>query len=251
LRAVGGPYSLWDVDNVEAHVHATLDAALLANNGSWLSREQYQRAFTFLLWKCWELSGLKAGYSQPGVDGEGLRYVWEVRGFIAPRGPLEQYTPIKLPQFPTEAGAETALALLAELHTLAFESVAKVRPRGAYDPAKSAWSFCTYSRKILTKRLADWYRSDEDFGDSRYKKSRRVDEESIEALAARHQRARDHEEGDFLERRGPGSRLEVVDELNRHAYADGIEAVLMRVTEAAQGRETEQVWEVARAAAGC
>lgn len=254
MRSLVDPRSLWDVDNVEAHVHSTLDAALQANNGSWLSPPQYQRAFAYLLAKCWELGGLQAGYSRPGSAGEGLRFVWEVRGFLAPRAARERYEPIfpakNPPQFPTRPAAESATAAIAAVRRLVAVSFVEVRPRGAYEPARSSLSFSTYSRRILTKRLTDWYRSDEDFGDSRYRSSRRHDEQSIEALAARRADA-DGDEVDFLERAGPGSRLEVVDELNRHAYVDSIEDMLTRLSEAAFGRRDDSFEEVAHGLAGC
>lgn len=222
MRAVAAGFSLWDVKNVEAHVHTTLDAAL-DEASAWLNPQQYARAFAYLLSKCWELSGLEA-------DGRTLRYVWEVRGFVAPRGPLEQYEPIKLPQFPAPEIAAVALAAIAAARTLTFTSVERVRPRGAYDP-RFGLSFSTYSRGILTKRLADWYRSDDDFGDDRYASSRR-NEESIEALSERGDPEHDTD-GGWLDRRGPGSRLEFVDQLNPHAYQESLEEILMRETQRA------------------
>lgn len=106
-----------------------------------------------------------------------------------------------------------------------FARVDCVRPRSAYMPGRGL-SFSSYSRRILTLQIADWYRSDPEFGDTRYGNGERP--ESIEELAERAWRDRDHDGDSFLDRHGPGGRLDFLDELNRHAYQDSFEEVLTR-----------------------
>lgn len=221
LRALGGGRSFWDVENVEAHVRATLDAAL-EQRGARLNPQQYQRAFAFMWSLCWELSGLEQ-------DGRTLRWCWEVRGFYAPRGQSDEFTAIKSPQFPREERAIAALEQLAAKRELLFTSIEKVRPRSAYDPAQGL-AFSTYSRRVMTKRLTDWYRSDPEFGDNRYDGNRLEREVSFEALAEQRRVDAGADDAGFLDRRSPGSRLEFVDDLNRHAYEEPLEEVLMRGT---------------------
>jgi hypothetical protein len=222
LRSADRGFRLWDVANSEAHVRATLDATLKAA-GARLNGAQYERAFAFLLAKCWELSGVEG-------DGTTLRYVYELHGFLVPRRLGEEFEPIKLPQFPQRETAELVLEELQRRRRVSFPRVERVRPRGAYDPGRGL-SFSTYSRRILSQRVWDWYRSDPEFGDSRYE-SRREHEESLEALAGR-RRADEDQDGSFLERHGPGARLDSLDELNLPAYRIEFEEVL---TIAAIGR---------------
>jgi hypothetical protein len=222
LRLLGATFSLWDVRDVELHVRALLDQGLRANGTAYLSPAMYERVLTFLIEKCWELSGLTALTG----DTKKLRYVWEVRGFRAPRGPLEPYKPIKLPQFLRMPEAEAALATLATTSTLAFTSIVVARPRGAYDPERGL-AFCTYSRGILTKRITDWFRSE--LGDSRYQSGRR-NELSLDSLVEQWEQRNDGSGADenYLDRSGPGSDQEFVDDLNRHAYNDPLETVMTR-----------------------
>jgi len=221
LSPVGDSQKLWDVDNVEAHVHATLDAALDQKRAR-LNPQQYQRAFAFMWSLCWELSGLES-------DGRTERWVWEVQGFYAPRGRLDGFTPIKLQQFPRPESAQIALERLQQRAQLVLTSIETVRPRGAYDSSHGI-AFVTYSRRVMMKRLPDWYRGDPEFGDNRYAGSRLEREISYEALAERRARDAGESDGGFLDRHGPGSRLEFVDELNPHAYQESVEEVLMRET---------------------
>jgi hypothetical protein len=221
LRPAAPGFRLWDVANSEAHVRATLDATL-KSAGARLSGAQYERAFAFLLAKCWELSGLEG-------DCRTLRFVFEVHGFLVPRRLSEELEPIKLPQFPQRPPAERALEALQRLRRVCFPKIDRVRPRGAYDQSFGI-AFSTYSRRILSQRVWDWYRSDPEFGDSRYE-SRRTHEESLEGLAAR--RDAEDPDGSFLDRHGPGARLDFVDELNLPAYRVEFEEVL---TLAAIGR---------------
>jgi len=225
VRAVGPPLQLWDVRNVEAHVARAVEAGL-DRRSAHLSPSQYDRCFQFCLQKVWELSGLKAGFSRDNGDGTALRYVYEIRGAFSPRGMLDSYQPFRLKGFTTEDAAERALAELRETKPVAFGQVHAVRPKGAYDRTKGI-SFTTYSyRQIVDYRIDDWYRSDPEFGDTRYESNRRV-EESLEALASRH---RDDEDAGDTSDWLPGTvdRLSVIDSLNQHAYQDAGEEVLTR-----------------------
>jgi hypothetical protein len=226
LRSLGNDHSFWDVANVEAHVRTSLDAALELR-GARLSAAQYQRAFAFMWSLCWELSGLED-------DGQALRWCWEVRGFYAPRTPSDEITTIypegRAPQHPTEARARDALTTLAARRELLFTSVEKVRPRSAYDRTKGL-SFSTYSRRMIAKRLTDWYRSDPEFGDNRYDGNRLDREISFEALAEQRRADDGADDTSFLDRRSPGCRLDFVDELNPHAYQEGVEEMLERQTD--------------------
>lgn len=223
LKRLDRGFRLWDVDNAEAHVHATLKATL-KSAGARLSQAQEQRAFAFLLAKCWELSGLEA-------DGKSLRYVYEIHGFLVPRRLGGEFEPIRLPQIPRLETAELVLEELKRHRKVCFTKIERVRPRGAYDPAFGI-AFSTYSRRILSQRVWDWYRSDPEFGDSRYE-SRRGREESLDALVDRWERDGTGAHESYLEHAGPGARAEFVDDLNRHAYQESIEEVL---TSAAIGR---------------
>jgi hypothetical protein len=220
MRLLDKPVQLWDVENVEAHVRGALEAGL-AKKGARLNAKQYDRALQFLRIACWNLSGLQA-------DAKTLRYVWVIRGFVAPAGSSDRYELIKLDEFGSEASAERALAafrddLTARGRRLAFAGVHRQRPAGAYDPSKGI-SFSTYSWRLCSDpRLTDWYRSDEDFGDTRYENNRQT-ELSLEALSTRA-----HEDGDEVgDAPAPIGRLEIVDQLNPHAYQDAGEEVLTR-----------------------
>ena len=177
-----------------------------------LEPDQRQRLYAFLLRKCWEMSGLQA-------DGKTLRYVWEIRGFIAPSSQHDPYVMLDLPQEGSKLAAERALAVLVDElaiwgRRVAFVSIVKVRPRGAYDPARGL-QFSSYSFRFLSnQRIDDWYRSDPDFGDTRYE---RAEELSLEGLARRLNDDGDEMDGELPV---PASRLEVVDQLNRHHYRD-------------------------------
>lgn len=215
LRSVERGLRLHDVANSEAHVRATLDTTL-KSAGARLSGAQYERAFAFLLAKCWELSGLEADCRTP-------RFVFEVHGFFVPQRLGEDFVAVRLPQFPRYEAAAEALEELQRRRRICFPKIDRVRPRGAYDPSFGI-AFSTYSRRVLSQRVWDWYRSDPEFGDSRYE-SRRGREESLEALAARRHDGEDGD-GSFLDRHGPGARLDVVDELNLPAYRIEFEEVL-------------------------
>lgn len=207
---------VWDVANGEAHVRATLDA-WLDENGAWLGPQQHARALQSLFIVFWQLSGLEH-------DWKTLRYVWELRAFLAPARRGDGFQPLKPLQFTTQDSALDALTTLrAGGHRIFLPTVQKVRPRGAYDPGFGQ-AFSTYSRRILTLRIADFYRSDEEFGDTRYE-ANRGREESLEGLIERRRREDDGQDG-YLDRHSPGARADFVDELNRHAYHEPIEEVL-------------------------
>lgn len=217
MRLLGSDQGLWDVRNLEAHCRGALDAGLNKKGGR-LSTDQYERCLQYLRQKCWEMSGLQA-------DGRTLRHVWEIRGFVKPAGARDPYKPLKLQQFGSQLSAERALADLQTRLPIAFASIHKVRPRGAYDPSKGI-SFSTYSWRLLSdNRISDWYRSDPEFGDTRYASNRRT-EESLEALGSRLNHDGDENGGGDLPAKF--GRLEVIDQLNKHAYTDVGEEVLTR-----------------------
>jgi hypothetical protein len=217
-RQPGQPLKLWDVDNTEAHVRKAL-AAGLTDLRARLDPAQELRLFTHLWLLCWRLSGLEA-------DAKTERDAWEVRGFLSPRGPMEPYELIKLPQFRTEASAGVALVAITWERKVAFAKVEKVRPTGAYDKTRGI-SFSTYSFRILKLRVIDWYRSDPEFGDRRYSKGQRA-EESLEALAERLSEDTARADDSGLARYEPAGRLGFIDDLNRNAYQDSIEEVVCR-----------------------
>jgi hypothetical protein len=206
---------VWDVANGVAHVRATLDA-WLDEKGAYLDPDLKARALQSLLIVFWQLSGFEHDWKTP-------RYVWELRGFRPPTRRDDGFVALNPMQFLTEERAYAALAVLQTRRAIILAVIEMARPRGAYDPSYGQ-AFSTYSRRILTFRIADWYRSDEDFGDTRYE-GNRGREESLEALADRRRRD-DGDDAGFLDRYSPGSRLDHVDELNRHAYQEPIEEVL-------------------------
>jgi hypothetical protein len=213
MRAVGPALRLWDIENVEAFVKRAVDTGL-AMRGAKLSPSQKDRCLQFCLLKCWELSGLEA-------DGKTLRYVFRLTAFRRPSGWSEDYVPLRAKPFPTRAAADLALAEL-DPRIWRFARIVPVRPRGAYNPA-SGQRFSTYAWRItVNHRIDDWYRSDPEFGDTRYESNRRQ-EESLETLASRR---RDDESVDGTP--APLGRLEVIDTLNQHAYQDAGEEVLTR-----------------------
>lgn len=216
MRAVGPPLQLWDVENVEAFVKRAVDAGL-GQRGAKLSPPQLDRCLQFCLQKCWELSGLEG-------DGRTLRYVYRLQAFSRPTGWSEGYAPLKLRPFQSRAAAELALAAL-DPAVWVFPTIKQERPRGAYNP-ESGQKFATYAwRIVVNHRIDDWYRSDPEFGDTRYASNQR-NEESLETLGSRRR-----DDGDDWNDGWPVvplGRLEVVDSLNAHAYIDEGEEVLTR-----------------------
>ena len=231
MRIVGPVLRLWNVEKVEAHVRNAVTIGLELRNAR-LSPDQFDRCVQFCFDACWRMSGLEA-------DGRSLRFVFYVRGFIRPRSHLDEYTAIKMPPFGSEASAERSLAEFRERvdaagRSLAFVAIARERPRGAYDPEKGI-GFSTFSfgrivgdpQRRVGGRIDDWFRSDPEFGDTRYEGNRR-NEESLEAIAERY----DDEDTPDGVAPAPLSRLEIVDQLNPHAYMEMEEEVLARASHA-------------------
>lgn len=219
LKSVSRGQRVWDVDNGEAHVHATIDA-WKNQKPARLSPAQYDRLFAYLWGVLWQLSGFTH-------DWKTGRYVWELRGFIPPSSPGDEFKALRPLQFVTEERARRAVQVFAERGTpLVLWAIERTRPRGAYDPSFGQ-SFSTYSRRILVMRIADWYRTDPEFGDNRYG-SRPDHEESLEGLGERLRHDNAGDDNSFLDRHSPGSRLDFVDDLNRHAYQESLEEVLTR-----------------------
>jgi hypothetical protein len=200
------PLSLWDVENVPAHVTNVL-RSWQAPRGARLSVDQEIRVLAYLLETCWEISGLED-------DARTERWVWTVAGFIRPTTPGEPYEPIKAPQL---AEQWEAVELLAEINRrmperVKWPRVEMVRPTGAYDPSRGL-SFSTYSYRLLTLRIADWYRQDPEFRDTRYGNGEQLI--SLEALVAQ-----EHDSDDgWIDRYAPDG----VDELNRAAFTPAYE----------------------------
>jgi len=224
IRSLGEGWALWDVRNVDAHVRALLDVAL-HDEGARLTGDLYDEALFHLTKLCWVLSGLEAGYERPGPDGEGLRHVHVLKLVLQGRDGFEAKE--LRHQFGRRENAQLALEGLRACNApIVLAEIDRRRPRGAYDPARGL-SFCTYSRRILTRRVVDWYRAE--FGDSRYGNQRQKHEISLEALAAAWEQD-DGPDGDgYLDRRSPGGRLDFIDDLHRHAYTDQREEALTRV----------------------
>jgi hypothetical protein len=219
LQIADGPrprLTLWDVRDVEAHVRAIADATLREWKAR-LDQERKDELVAFLVGECWRISGLAANGAPRHEHVAELRITfasphWSsldgiVKGFDLPVGPFERLL-----------DAVNAAGELAATHAAAGDHVeisfAKRRPRGAYDPERGL-SFSTFSRRILSLRIVDWYRLT--FGDSRY-----GDHQipvSLEAMVADRAR-RDQESAyeTYLDRFGPGAIDHFVDELHLDAY---------------------------------
>lgn len=213
-RLLQSALHLHDVRDVEAHVRVLLDARL----GEWgarLDAEQYDDALTYLLEKAWELSGLDS-------DGITMRLGWRVRVFTDPEELEDGDAGEDRGWYALEDRAQRVAAAIATNQPGTIVELYVSPPPGAYDSTLGL-SFSTYSRRILTARVVDWYRST--FGDTRYN-GRRL-EESLDALAEKW----DHDGGDegYLDRDGPGGDVTFIDDLNRHAYNDPMEEVLTHV----------------------
>lgn len=148
-RQLATPFALHDVRDVEAHVGALADAKL-ALWGAHLDESRYSALLAYLLETCWELSGLTP-------DG-GHRIVWWGR---ARTGGETRLIGPGVDAAEMHAIAERYCAR----HTGALVEVFEGPPRGAYDRTLGL-SFSTYSRRILSRRVVDWYRAE--FGDTRY-----------------------------------------------------------------------------------
>jgi hypothetical protein len=166
-RLLGAPCPLHDVHDPEAHIRVLADAKL-ASWGARLEGDLYDDLLSFLLGICWELSGL---------DGQGRpRIVWYVDIYLDGEEVDAGDEPQVLGPFPREG---RAIAIADGWVGRGFIAGPRAgRPPGAYDPALGL-SFSTYSRRILSARVVDWYRRT--FGDSRYGGRRR--ELSLNAMA--------------------------------------------------------------------
>jgi hypothetical protein len=208
VRLYGPPFTLWDVRDVEAHVRTLLDAKL-REWGARLDAAKYDDALTYLVALCWRLSGLQS-------DGRTPRAEW-IAQIIA------GHRPQTLGPFRTAEQAEAAYtawrATLPAVDHVVYTLVEQ-RPAGAYNP-ELGLAFSTYSRRILSRRVVDWYRHT--FGDNRYGPNQKP--MSLDQLVDEREARNDSAAGgdSYLEHNGPGSRHDFVDELNRHAYYDPFE----------------------------
>jgi hypothetical protein len=128
--------------------------ARLSEWGAHLSDQRYEEALAFLVSKCWELSGL---------DEYGdRRVVWwaELHGENGDDGR-------RLGPFDSR---DLAAAAAVDQQPAGKARLTSSWPSGAYDPDLGL-SFSTYSRRILSSRVVDWYR--QTYGDARYSNRRR------------------------------------------------------------------------------
>lgn len=193
--------------------------ARLAEWGARLDASAYEDALSYLVQKCWELSGLDAS-GRP-------RRVWYVHVTFDVVREIEEgsVSGIVLGHYASEERAKEAADSYLEGDPGAILELVEGSPPGAYD-AELGLSFSTYSRRILSARVVDWYRAT--FGDARYGTRQR--ELSLDALVEQWERNDGSGADDsYLDRRGPGARLEFIDDLNRHAHDDPTEEVLTRV----------------------
>lgn len=176
---------------------------------------KYDDATAYLVAECWRISGLQADALTPRVVYAAHLVVSYRRpqwsslaglsgGFQLELGPWIRHDRA------AEFGEARAAEIRADGHLVAVEVVER-KPSSAYDPNRGL-SFSTYSRRILSNRIVDWYRAT--FGDSRYGDRRLA--VSLDELVAR-RRQSDGNSDDALE---PGSRADFIDDLNRHAYRD-------------------------------
>lgn len=201
IRLYGPAFALWDVRDVEAHVRTLLDAKL-REWGARLDAPKYDDALTFLVALCWRLSGLQADSRTPRTE-------WTVAlSTGGTLGPFASHTAAE--------AARTAWLLRAPPDLVVAGEIVEHRPKGAFDP-NVGLAFSTYSRRILSRRVVDWYRAT--FGDSRYAGNHTP--VSLDQLVEDWDR--DGAADSYLDHRSPGGRGDVVDELNRHAYYDPFE----------------------------
>jgi hypothetical protein len=214
VRLYGPPFALHDVRDVEAHVRTLLDT-YLRERGARLDAAKYHDALAYLVALCWKLSGLQGN----GRDAR-LEYWAELLQFDD-RGKHA----LEIGPFPSRERAELAVTAYCAEGTntiVAVEYVVRA-PRGAYDPTFGL-AFSTYSRRILSRRVVDWYRAT--FGDSRYGGNPKP--LSLDQLADQWAEGTWISDGNgaadsYLDHGGPGARMDFIDELNRHAYYDPFE----------------------------
>jgi hypothetical protein len=152
-RLLATRLALHDVRDVESHVRALLDSRL-AEWGARLDPDLYDDALTYLVTKCWELSGLD-------VDGRQRRvYVARIHSDGDPDDDGHQIGP-----YPTRLQRDDAVVQLLDLQPGLVAELVTISPAGAFDP-QIGLAFSTYSRRILSARVVDWYR--QTFGDARY-----------------------------------------------------------------------------------
>lgn len=180
-RLLNGSIPLHDVRDVEAHVRALLDAYLREKNAH-LRPKEYEDALDYLVGKCWDLSGLDVG-------GNAKIAWWAI---VRDENDIEDPDAEQLGPYDNELDA------IAKTQHLPFVELYEGQPRGAYN-AKFGLSFSTYSRRILTRRVVDWYRGT--YGDARYGSERR--DISLEGLAAKFEREGEAPE-QFLDHHFPG-----------------------------------------------
>lgn len=217
----GQSLRLWDVRDVHAHVRALIEPTLRLRTAR-LDETKKESLVDYLVEVCWLLSGLEA-------DGRTPRYVWAAYLSITypePRwsslygrvegGRVRLGAWVKLERADAIA-ADVAERIRAHYGYRVEISTCQERPRGAYDPLRGL-AFSTYSRRILSNRIWDWYR--DTFGDSRY--GGRIIPVSLEDLGGG---AVDSDGIDDYMERVPLGRLEALDRLNPHAYRDRTEEV--------------------------
>lgn len=213
VRLYGPPFALHDVRDVEAHVRTLLDA-YLREHGARLDAPKYEDALTYLVEICWKLSGLQGDRRTPRFD--------HFAEILMTVDAIDETFRQELGPFPSRERAESTFASwrsCTPADTVVVTYVAR-RPRGAYDPSRGL-SFSTYSRRVLKNRCVDWYRKT--FGDSRY--GGHLKPLSLDGLVEQWETRNDGSGADesYLDHKGPGARLDFIDELNRHAYYDPFE----------------------------
>lgn len=222
---------MWDVRDAEAHVRA-LAAAWLREKPAYLDPTRHEQLVQYLMQVCWLLSGLREDGRTPRPAFAAVLTV----AYASPRwsslagycnGHVEETSAFNLRDDAIAAGEKIAREFQADGCAIAIEIVER-RPRGAYDPQRGLM-FSTYSRKILTLRIADWYRIT--FGDSRYSDDRIP--LSLDQLVSEWER-RDGTGADdsYLDRSGPGARADFIDELHSHVYDHELveEAIVNAIT---------------------
>jgi hypothetical protein len=213
VRLYGPAFALHDVRDVEAHVRTLLDA-YLRERGARLDAAKYNDALAYLVALCWTLSGLQSDGRTPRLEH------WAEIIQATEQG---EYT-IEIGPFTSRDRAEKAAAAYLEQQTAPLVAVAYIvrAPRGSYD-STFGLAFSTYSRRILSRRVVDWYRAT--FGDSRYGSNPKP--LSLDQLVDQFEEGAWSDAGgagdSYLDHNGPGARYDRIDELNRHAYYDPFE----------------------------
>jgi hypothetical protein len=208
VRLFGPAFALWDVRDVEAHVRTLLDAQLRVW-GARLDAAKYDDALAYLVDICWRLSGLQGNGRTQRIEHFAVLVSGEIH--------------LELGPFPSRDRAESAVSdwrVEQDVPPAIAVTYLERRPVGAYDP-KQGLAFSTYSRRILSRRVVDWYRHT--FGDNRYGGNPKP--LSLDQLVDDWENRNDGSGAaeSYLDHNGPGARLDFIDELNRHAYYDPFE----------------------------